>query len=143
MRPAAGIVGAVANPLQGAWKSAQNTIVKEQDQPHYRTRVEEGLLAVKSSTENERAKVVKRFKEAMQKEKVAERKKKITQVAEEVMYGDKILDESEGKADEKGNGGSASNSSKPTKEVADTQRSDDASYEQDVELAKRLSLYEQ
>ncbi|KAJ3846924.1 glycosyltransferase family 1 protein [Lentinula lateritia] len=152
MRPAAGIVGVVANPIQGAWKSAQTTLVKEQDQPHYQTRMEEGLQAVKFSTENERMKVVKRFKELMQKEKVMDRKKNIAKAAEEAMY-------ESGKEEEKlqvGRGVPSSSTSISTASPPsdlDSKESeertnknslqDEAMFERDLELAKRLSLYEQ
>lgn len=154
MRPAAGIVGVVANPIQGAWKSAQTTLVKEQDQPHYQTRMEEGLQAVKFSTENERVKVVKTFKDLMQKDKVMDRKKNIAKAAEEVMY-------ESGKEDQKpmveqgvpssctstSTGSAPSNLDTKESEERTTRNTDtpqdEAMFERDLELAKRLSLYEQ
>lgn len=114
MRPAAGIVGAIAHPLQGAWKIAQDSLVKERDQPHRRTRVEEGVNVVKSTTDGERAEILMKFRDAMQKQKVAERKKKIIQTAEGVMYETETLDK---KVSEIG-GSSASSSSIPTSKVA-------------------------
>ncbi|KAJ4479995.1 glycosyltransferase family 1 protein [Lentinula aciculospora] len=152
MRPAAGIVGVVANPIQGAWKSAQNALVKEQDQPHYHTRVEEGPQAAEFSTDNEKAEVVKKFRNLMRKENVVERKKEIAKRAEEVMYGSGM--------DEKKKMGKdvpvATSSTSPSAGSPNSQESkdgtnentqknlqDEAMFEREVELAKRLSLYEQ
>ncbi|KAJ3889776.1 glycosyltransferase family 1 protein [Lentinula edodes] len=150
MRPAAGIVGVVANPIQGAWKSAQTTLVKEQDQPHYQTRMEEGLQAVESSSENERVKVAERFKDLMQKEKVIDRKKNIAKAAEEVMYesgkeGEKLEVEKSSRSISTGSAPSdldLKDSEERTTRDTNTPQ-DEAMFERDLELAKRLSLYEQ
>ncbi|KAJ3716120.1 glycosyltransferase family 1 protein [Lentinula raphanica] len=154
MRPAAGIAGAIANPLQGAWKSAQNNFGKEQDQPQYRTRVDEGPQAIESGTEEEMSQIVRRFKDLMQKDKVAERKTRITKAAEEVMYesgmdGEKILEgDLPGSAKHLHTGSTNSMSSgiqqaQKDSESARHTSSEDAMFERDLELAKRLSLYEQ
>ncbi|KAF5392333.1 hypothetical protein D9757_001426 [Collybiopsis confluens] len=86
MRPAAGIVGVIAQPIQGAYMSAQNTLVKERDRPHYRARVEDGRQAVQFGTDSEKAEIVQRFKEAMKDENAIERKKKLKETAERVAF---------------------------------------------------------
>ena len=148
MRPAAGIVGAIAHPIQGAYRSVQGTLTKEQDQPHYRIRVEEGEQAVELSTDSEKAEIVQKFKEAMRGENVKERKKKLTQTAELVTCGTDVLDMEEGPRKEE-SGPSKILPSTPdqvrpdTKELSDPEASDERLFERDLELAKRLSLYEQ
>ncbi|KAJ3732112.1 glycosyltransferase family 1 protein [Lentinula guzmanii] len=154
MRPAAGIAGVIANPIQGAWKSAQSTLIKEQDQPHYRTRVDEGPQAVEFSVENERAEVVKKFKDLMQEQIVAERKKRIAKAAEEVMYGSEISEKKEqgedmpaehsiSMAPSTSSHSTLKESEKANNNPRSTSPSDDATFDRDMELAKRLSLYEQ
>jgi len=150
MRPAGGIVGAIAHPIQGAWRSALNSMVKEQDRPHYHTRVDEGLRAVELSTSGERAEVVRMFKEASRKENVVARKKRITEVAEEVMYesveeGKKKDGQPESSLTSTPNLASFSTSKETRVDTKDDDRpnAEDASFDRDLELAKRLSLYEQ
>ncbi|KAJ4479996.1 glycosyltransferase family 1 protein [Lentinula aciculospora] len=87
VRPAASALGLVANPMEGARKSTQCGIMRKEDQPHYRTRVEEGFRAVEHSTENDRAEIMRRFKILMQKDAVAKGKKTMAKIAQEIMYG--------------------------------------------------------
>ncbi|KIK62426.1 hypothetical protein GYMLUDRAFT_498995 [Collybiopsis luxurians FD-317 M1] len=133
--------------LHKRYHASRGRNLKEQDQPHYRTRVKEGEQAVEFSTDGERAEILKKFKEAMRGESVKERKKKLTETAELVTYGTEVLDGEEGSQRE---GSGPSNVSPPaldqagqdTKETSDPEASERL-FERDLELAKRLSLYEQ
>ena len=62
MRPAAGIVGMIAHPFEGAWKSVQKPWAKKQESQQLATRVERGQRTLKESTEEERRGVMATFR---------------------------------------------------------------------------------
>ncbi|KAH7928152.1 glycosyltransferase family 1 protein [Leucogyrophana mollusca] len=64
MRPAAGAVGLVAHPAQGAWKSIRKLWQREPQQVQRNTRISDGIHAVKESTPAERAAILEAFEKA-------------------------------------------------------------------------------
>ncbi|KAG9123607.1 hypothetical protein FRC07_014543 [Ceratobasidium sp. 392] len=89
MRPAAGIVGMIARPLEGAWKSVQSPWAKKQDSQQLATRVERGQLALEASTHEERQAVVDTFKRLAGKSATTERRKTMEAEAQEELQTDK------------------------------------------------------
>ncbi|KAF8061758.1 UDP-Glycosyltransferase/glycogen phosphorylase [Lyophyllum atratum] len=154
MRPAAGIVGVVAHPFQGAWRSLQTTTGQRQEHQFRATRISDGREAVKNSSAAQRAEIFRKFKDAQRGK--AQREKKYQEIVEKVMQEDaeergKANVASEEYSDAK-NGSSTSESrtdsarSVATSSTAATPASeteDDAAFGRDLEFAKQLSLAEQ
>ncbi|TDL28120.1 glycosyltransferase family 1 protein [Rickenella mellea] len=63
VRPAAGIVGLVANPLQGVWKSMQKGWAQKHEPKQRATRISDGVEDVKSSSREARNAVMRKFKD--------------------------------------------------------------------------------
>jgi len=63
MRPAAGIVGLIANPAQGAWKSIRGLwgTGSGPPQPHRETRISEGKQMYSASTQGEKDAILAAF----------------------------------------------------------------------------------
>lgn len=160
MKPAAGILGAIVHPAQGAWKSAQKqTVARKQEQHQRSTRIEDGKLAVERSTHEERSIILKRF-EASKAEAPA-RKKAWKERAETALKEDapqsETADSASGPSNPTSDKSSVSATS-PRSEVSTTidtrsntlpptpappAADDDAAFERDLEMAKQLSLAEQ
>jgi len=145
MRPAAGVVGMVASPMQGAWKSIQRVLVQRQEQKQHlrNTRISDGVEAVKNSSKVERALILEKFREA--KRDTGERQKKYRDFAEKVMYED----EHPGDAERDPLNASPKSSSGPSREALASSslegivNDEDAAFARDMEVAKKLSLAEQ
>jgi len=147
MRPAAGALGLVVHPTQGAWKSMQKMWAKEQEQHQRETRLSDGVGEVQSSTKLDRDAILKKFETAKVTTKV--RQEKYKDIAEKEMYGSKDQD---GKTDRDTIGtetSQASTSSAPsdttalTSPPAQSMEDEDALFERDILLAKELSIAEQ
>jgi sterol 3beta-glucosyltransferase len=128
MRPAAGAIGLVAHPLQGAWRSLQKNWATELKQSGRSTRIRDGEEDVKNSSKEQRHRILETF-EAVKKT-VEERKKKYKEEAEKVMYG---MTDREAEA-------VSSGSSRPEMSLESSNMDDGDSFERDLEMAKRLSL---
>lgn len=170
MRPAAGIVGMLAHPLEGAWKSVQKPWAKKQDSQQLATRVEAGQRALKKSTEQERRAVIETFKRMTTKHATAERRKTLDAEAKDMLQKDKSNKLT--LADQEGSGGDASSQMAtrtpspsqssstfeepkplekrsnppplpPRKSFQQNEDDEDAAFQRDLEMAKQLSLAEQ
>lgn len=86
MKPAAGILGAIAHPAEGAWKSMQKSWAREQEQFQRTTRISDGVGAVKGGTKLDQNEILTRFKNAQPTTK--DRKKKYKDMAEKEMDTD-------------------------------------------------------
>ncbi|KAG8726116.1 hypothetical protein FRC12_023692 [Ceratobasidium sp. 428] len=89
MRPAAGIVGMIARPIEGAWKSVQSPWAKKQDSQQLATRVERGQIALGAGTHEERQAVIDTFKRLAGKSAIVERRKTMEAEAREELKTDK------------------------------------------------------
>jgi sterol 3beta-glucosyltransferase len=139
MRPAAGAIGLVAHPLQGAWRSLQKNWATELKQSGRSTRIRDGEEDVKNSSKEQRHQILDAF-EAVKKT-VGERKKKYKEEAETVMYG---MTDREAEAVSSGSSRPEMPpaSSNVTREQTAPAEDDGHSFERDLEMAKRLSLRE-
>ena len=118
MRPAAGAIGLVVHPFQGAWKGIESSFRRKQEweQRMWATRIADGIGAVKASNPLDKEYILKRFREM--KPSTGERKKRYREMAES-LYVER----------------SEENEPSP----ASTEY-DDEIFERDLNLAKRLSL---
>lgn len=89
MRPAAGIMGMISHPIEGAWKSVQKPWAKKQDSQQLATRVKGGQLSFAASTDGERRAVIEAFKHLAKKDATTERRKTIEAEAREALETDK------------------------------------------------------
>ncbi|EIW85621.1 glycosyltransferase family 1 protein [Coniophora puteana RWD-64-598 SS2] len=99
MRPAAGAIGLVANPAQGAWKSLRKMWHSDARQPQRETRVYEGQQAVGGAAPGERERVVRAF-EGM-KGTVRERQEEYARAAREALEESGVMDGFGGKQGDK------------------------------------------
>jgi sterol 3beta-glucosyltransferase len=89
MRPAAGIVGVVALPVYGLWKSTTSHFSQPEIQPQRSTRVSDGVEAVRNSTKAEQIAILKKFGQA--KSKTADRQKAYKEMAERLLRDKEIV----------------------------------------------------
>jgi len=82
MRPAAGILGLVTYPVQGAWMEARSAMGKSQERQQVDTRVLDGKEDVRNSTRYQREEILRNFKEA--KKGTKQRHENYKAVAEEL-----------------------------------------------------------
>jgi len=61
LRPAAGVLGLVVHPVQGAWKSMQKAWARNQEQSQRSTRIGDGVQAVLKCTKSERDKIMEKW----------------------------------------------------------------------------------
>lgn len=160
MRPAAGIVGVLVHPFQGAWKGMQSPIGRRQEQQERITRISDGIEAVRNSTESQRSGIIKKFNSA--KPGTKERQRKYKDLAEKVMLEGAETDRKDSDRSKDGGASPSSSKSSPTSPSkspppplpppfprSGSQKSgrgepdEDAEFERDLELAKQLSLAEQ
>ena len=85
MRPAAGVLGVVAYPIQGAWKSTQGTWARKQVLQQRSTRVADGVDEVARSSEEERQRIVAKFKALTSPDVLKQRRKSLTDAAKAAM----------------------------------------------------------
>ncbi|KAG5634499.1 hypothetical protein H0H81_001742 [Sphagnurus paluster] len=157
MRPAAGIVGVVAHPFQGAWKSLQAATRQHWESRHIRyARIADGTTAIGRSTAAQRAEILERFKDAQRG--TEGRQRQYREIVEQVIRDDEEAIRKTGAVIETPSSGTEEEPSLPPRIVSppvesgtshssqDRPRSqveDDAAFERDMELAKQLSLAEQ
>jgi sterol 3beta-glucosyltransferase len=140
MKPAAGVVGLVAHPAQGAWKSMQKLWAQEQEQYQRKIRVSDGVRDVNSSTRLDREAILEKFKAA--KLTTKDRQTSYKNMAEKEMYGDQSQDQTETDMD----ASHASTSTASMGTIAQTplpKQGEDAAFQRDLELATQISLAEQ
>ncbi|KAJ7144963.1 UDP-Glycosyltransferase/glycogen phosphorylase [Mycena crocata] len=147
IRPAGGIVGMIAHPARGLWKSAQSPMAQKQEGQQRQVRISDGVEAVRKSTQTQRSEIVRKFKQM--KEGTAERQKKYREMAEAEMYEEQMAS---GEGDEvpsspQSNPASSSQqqptaSSPPTRQQTQEEE-EDATFIRELEMAKELSLAEQ
>jgi len=157
MRPAAGIIGFIAYPLQGAWKSMQSEIGRTQENRQHLTRLADSKAAVQQSSPAQRAQIIERFNKALHD--TPARRKHYMEAAEKAMFEHMDLDPHEiqqgsmltsqtGNSDVDVPSTSTSTTSStltpPTTDTgsADTSLDEDAAFLKELEMAKRLSLAE-
>ncbi|KAJ7118977.1 glycosyltransferase family 1 protein [Mycena epipterygia] len=141
IRPAGGIVGLIAHPVHGLWKSAQSPMAKKQEQRQREVRIGDGVEAVQKSTQTQRSEMVQKFKQL--KAGTKERQKKYKDIAEAEMYEEQT---SSGDGDSVPNSpqGTSVQQSPPTPPARQqTEDEEDAAFERELEMAKQLSLAEQ
>lgn len=85
MRPAAGVLGVVAYPIHGAWKSGQKTWACKQESRQRSTRVTDGIEDVRKSSMEERGRVVTKFKAITAPNLLKKRRKDFTDAARTAM----------------------------------------------------------
>ena len=147
MKPAAGILGVITHPAQGAWKTMQKSWAREQEQYNRKTRMFEGVTAVQGGSKLDHDEIIERFRNA--KPATKDRKKKYKDMAEKEMYTDakpRLPDRTY--TSSISSRASTSSPSTPRSEPAAqisiaSQDEDDAAFERDLEMAKQLSLAEQ
>ncbi|QRW26844.1 glycosyltransferase family 1 protein [Rhizoctonia solani] len=88
MKPAAGIMGMISNPIEGVWKSGQKRWAKQQDSQQLAIRVERGKRAYEASTEEERQDVIDAFKRLTKRNVTLDRKKTMEAEAKEMLQTD-------------------------------------------------------
>ncbi|CAE6429532.1 unnamed protein product [Rhizoctonia solani] len=88
MKPAAGIVGMISDPIEGAWKSIQKPWAKKQDSQQLAVRVERGRRAYEASTEEERQEVIEAFKRLTKRNATLDRKKTMEAEAKDMLRTD-------------------------------------------------------
>jgi sterol 3beta-glucosyltransferase len=148
MRPAAGVIGVVAHPIQGAWKGLQKTWAKNQEQSQRVTRISDGVEDVKNSTKVDRERILERWTEL--KKTTKKRQKECKEEAEKVMYDGRPADV--GRKQDTTVASSSTDVPSATK-FSSTQESrasqaaagdeDDVLFERDLDIAKQLSFAEQ
>jgi sterol 3beta-glucosyltransferase len=170
MKPAAGIVGMIAHPLEGAWKSVQKPWAKKQEPQQLATRVQHGQQAFEASTNEERQVVIDTFKRLTKRSTTIDRQKMVEAEAQEMLKTDKsrkltLVDQDSGDEREAplrpGFPGVNRSGSPDLIESAEDKKSnkppplpprrspepnvddDEAAFQRDLELAKQLSLAEQ
>jgi len=140
IRPAGGIVGLIAHPVQGLWKSVQSPMAKKQEGKMKEVRISDGVAAVRNSTQAQRTEIVRKFNQL--KAGTKERQKKYKEIAEAEMYAEKKSGE-EGKAPESPQTAAESaQQSTPTGQQTEEEE-EDARFVRELEMAKELSLAEQ
>jgi len=120
MKPAAGILGLVVHPTQGAWKSMQKTWAKEQEQHQRNVRLSDGAFEVKCSNALDRNAILEKFETAKMTTNV--RQKTYKGLAEKEMYGSHVV-----------------NMTALGEQTTDSEY-EDAIFERDLHLAKQLSI---
>ncbi|THU98408.1 glycosyltransferase family 1 protein [Dendrothele bispora CBS 962.96] len=150
MRPAAGIVGLFTHPIQGAWKSVQSSTGKQQEQQYHKTRVLDGVEAVRKSSSWERQEILRLFKEA--KGGTDERKLKMKELTERALKNDGELEEVDSDSSEgqmhseltaaQGSVPPTSSFEQPSSTLVDEDDEAEMAFQRDLEKAKQLSLVE-
>ncbi|TFK45549.1 glycosyltransferase family 1 protein [Heliocybe sulcata] len=134
MRPAAGAVGLVAHPLNGAWKSLQKTWARKQVHQQRSTRISEGCHTVETSTQADRQHVINGFKES--RTGTDDRRRTYEAAARDAL--------SEHSAFEPSTATGSGQHQVPHHRAESSRQDDvDAQFERDLELAKQLSLTDQ
>lgn len=142
VRPAAGVVGVVAHPVQGAWKSMQKLWAKEQEQYQRKTRVFDGVKDVNSSTRLDQEAILENFKAA--KLTTQDRQASYKNMAEIEMYGDQSQDRTETGMDASHASTSATSmGTAPTPLPKQPIDDEEAAFQRDLDLATQISLAEQ
>ncbi|KAJ6546815.1 glycosyltransferase family 1 protein [Mycena capillaripes] len=143
IRPAGGIVGLIAHPVHGLWKSVQSPMAQKQEQQQREVRISDGVEAVRKSTPTQRSEMVQKFKQL--KAGTKERQQKYKEIAEAEMYEEQGSREEGTSAPTSPQTPSDSTqqptSTPPTRQQ--TEDEEDAAFERDLEMAKQLSLAEQ
>ncbi|KAJ7684426.1 glycosyltransferase family 1 protein [Mycena polygramma] len=142
IRPAGGIVGLIAHPVQGLWKSVQSPMAKKQEQKQREVRISDGVEAVRKSTQAQRSEMVQKFKSL--KAGTKERQKKYREMAEAEMYEEQGSKEDAPKSPETPGPSVSTPQPAPTPPTRQQREEDeDAVFERELEMAKELSLAEQ
>ncbi|KAJ7778801.1 UDP-Glycosyltransferase/glycogen phosphorylase [Mycena maculata] len=149
IRPAGGIVGLIAHPVRGLWKSVQSPMARKQEQQQHQVRIADGVEAVQRSTQTQRSEVVQKFKQLQAGTK--ERQKRYKDIAEAEMYEEQssVKDgeavptspQSTSASSQPTSTDSQPNSTPSTPQQ--TEEDEDVAFERDMEKAKELSLAEQ
>ncbi|KAJ6606176.1 UDP-Glycosyltransferase/glycogen phosphorylase [Mycena vulgaris] len=144
IRPAGGIVGLIAHPVHGLWKSVQSPMAQKQEQRQREVRISDGVEAVRKSTQTQRSEIVQIFKQL--KAGTKERQKKYKDIAEAEMYEEP----SSSREGESGSTSPQSPSASSAQQYASTptreqtaEDEEDATFIRELEMAKQLSLAEQ
>ncbi|KAJ6500720.1 UDP-Glycosyltransferase/glycogen phosphorylase [Mycena sanguinolenta] len=135
IRPAGGIVGLIAHPVRGLWKSVQSPMAQKQEQQQRQVRISDGVEAARNSTKAQRAETVQKFNQL--KAGTKERKKKYRELAEAEMYGEQRSEE-DGNAPQ-----AAANSTQQAEQQMPEEEDEDSEFIRELETAKELSLAEQ
>ena len=151
MRPAAGVLGVVAYPIHGAWKSGQKTWARKQESQQRSTRITDGVEDVRRSSLEEQGRVVAKFKAMTTPGILKQRRKGFTDAARTAM------EESRFQTYDDTTASSFTATPFPRTVSSDVQDvfehlnhpalpqddNEDETFQRDLELAKQLSLAEQ
>ncbi|CAE6434488.1 unnamed protein product [Rhizoctonia solani] len=170
MKPAAGIMGMISNPIEGAWRSVQKPWAKKQDLQQLAVRVERGQRAYEASTEEERREVIDAFKRLTKRNVTLDRKKTMEAEAKEMLQTDGsrklTLSDDQGGSDEETSPlddsrpvlhpvrstspdhfvhseGEKAPPPPPKRPPQQNSEDEEAAFQRDLDLALRLSLAEQ
>ncbi|KAJ7700822.1 glycosyltransferase family 1 protein [Mycena rosella] len=150
IRPAGGIVGLIAHPVRGLWKSAQSPMAQKQEQRQREVRISDGVEAARKSTQTQRSEMVQKFKQL--KAGTKERQKKYKEIAEAEMYEEPAGSSKEGESGSMSPQSTSTSSAQqnvstpPAREQTRAQTEEDeedATFLRELEMAKELSLAEQ
>lgn len=146
VRPAAGILGVVALPFQGVWKSVQTTTGRRQEERQRETRIADGVHAFDLASPSQRENVLKKFEEA--KYGTAGRLQAYKEAARKVMFDDRPQSGLSPSASNlksvisRTTSSSSSSDTPQTLVATPTDEDDEAAFERDLALATQLSLAE-
>lgn len=149
MRPAAGALGLVAHPARGAWKSMQKQWAREQTQFQRQTRLSDGAREVHQTGKVNHQGIVKKFQDLQLTTK--ERQTKYKDLAEREMYGDEDTSTAGSSTAAATDGTTSQTAASPVASsvspdspateppTAHNEEEEEAAFQRDLELAKRLS----
>lgn len=154
MRPAAGIVGLITHPINGAWKSVQSNFGREQEQQQRSTRIRDGMEAFTAHSATQRSDIIKKFKELKPETKA--RQKHYAEMAEQELCSRNRRatreatvnqDETQWAGDDSSRSPISQSWSPIQKDVSSSippqETWDEEAFLKDLEFAKQLSLAEQ
>lgn len=145
MRPAAGVLGTVAYPIHGAWKSSQNPWAHKQESPQRSTRIRDGLEDFRKSSLEEQERIVTKFKALTTPEILKQRRNGFTDAAKAAMKESRFQT-CNGSTSSTPSPGTSSSNGQDAFEHLDhlhDDKSEDERFRRELELAKHLSLAEQ
>ncbi|KAF7294590.1 Glycosyltransferase family 1 protein [Mycena indigotica] len=139
IRPAGGIAGAIAHPINGLWKSVQPPATVKRENNLREVRISDGIDAVRKSTLSEKREIVRVFNELKAEKAIAERQKKYTEMAEAVLR-EAQEEEARRRSNDKPQAGATV---EEANRLSLDQDDDDPEFSRNLERAKQLSLVEQ
>lgn len=132
MRPAAGTLGLVVHPARGAWKSMEKRWAREQAQFQRQTRLSDGAREVHQTGKANHQEIVKKFQDL--NSTIKQRQIKYKDLAEREIYGDEDTPIAQSST-----ATTSQTTVSPAAELPASPNEEEAVFQRDLELAKRLS----